>query len=141
LESLQIEWVCRPRRHEPNATRLGSNERRMREISRSVQIVKQAKKMCADCTVRIDADVVGPYDTWQVLVGSWTTNHFLTRGMFVVNGMVTRGPINGRHVSPGKWFKTYVVGRTQPHDLRARGRALGRVAQLARPPMVLNMYM
>jgi hypothetical protein len=45
----------------------------MREISRSVQIVKQAKKMCADCTVRtvrMDVDVVGPYNTWQVLVGS-----------------------------------------------------------------------
>jgi hypothetical protein len=42
----------------------------MREISHSVQIVKQAKKMCADCTVRTDADVAGPYNTWQVLVGS-----------------------------------------------------------------------
>jgi hypothetical protein len=41
----------------------------MREISRSVQIVKHAKKMCADCTVHTDADVAGPYDTWQVLVG------------------------------------------------------------------------
>jgi hypothetical protein len=42
----------------------------MREISRSVQIVKQAKKKCVtDCTVRTDADVAGPYDTWQML--SW----------------------------------------------------------------------
>jgi hypothetical protein len=40
----QNERVCSPRRHEPNATRLGSNGRRMREISRSVRIVKQAKK-------------------------------------------------------------------------------------------------
>jgi hypothetical protein len=44
----------------------------MREISRSVQIDKQAKKMC-NCTVRTvytDADMAGSYDTWQVLVGS-----------------------------------------------------------------------
>jgi hypothetical protein len=46
LESLQIEWERRPHRHEPNATRLGSNGRRMREISRSIQNDKQAKKMC-----------------------------------------------------------------------------------------------
>jgi hypothetical protein len=32
----------------------------MSEISRSVQIVKQAKKF-ADCTVRIVVDVAGPY--------------------------------------------------------------------------------
>jgi hypothetical protein len=40
----QNEWVRSPRRHEPNATRLGSNGRRMREISRSVRIAKQVKK-------------------------------------------------------------------------------------------------
>jgi hypothetical protein len=45
-ESLQIEREHRPHRHEPNATHLGSNGHRMREISRSVQIDKQAKKMC-----------------------------------------------------------------------------------------------
>jgi hypothetical protein len=38
----------------------------MREISHFVQIVKQAKKKCVDYTVRTDADVAGPYDTWQV---------------------------------------------------------------------------
>jgi hypothetical protein len=53
----QNKWVCSPHRHEPNATRLGSNGRRMSEISRSVRIVKQAKKMCVDCTVCTDADV------------------------------------------------------------------------------------
>jgi hypothetical protein len=37
----------------------------------------------------------------------------------VVNGMLTRGPINGRHVSPWRWFKIYVVGRIRPRDLRA----------------------
>jgi hypothetical protein len=46
------------------------------------------------------AELAGPYDTWQVLVGIWTMNHFLTRGLFVVNGMETHGPINGHHVSP-----------------------------------------
>jgi hypothetical protein len=40
----QNERVRSPHRHEPNATHLGSNRRRMREISRSVRIVKQAKK-------------------------------------------------------------------------------------------------
>jgi hypothetical protein len=39
--------------------------RREREISRSVQNDKQAKKRDADCTVRTDADVACPYDTWQ----------------------------------------------------------------------------
>jgi hypothetical protein len=143
--------VRRPRRHEPNATHLGSNGCRMREISRSVQIVKQAKKMCVDCIVRtfhMDADVAGPYDTWQGrmtcgrcwLAVVWMNWH-LTHGMFVANGMVTRGPINDRHVSPGQWFKTYVVDGTQPRNLWARVRALGRDAQPARPPMVLNIYM
>jgi hypothetical protein len=37
----------------------------MREISRCVQIIKQAKQMCADCAVRTDANVAGTYDTWQ----------------------------------------------------------------------------
>jgi hypothetical protein len=36
-ESLQIKQESRTRRYEPNATRLGSNGRREREISRSVQ--------------------------------------------------------------------------------------------------------
>jgi hypothetical protein len=70
------------------------------------------KKKCDDCTVRMDADVAGPYDTWQML--SWQgratrgrrwlvvvwTNHFLTCGI-VANGLVTSGPNKGRHVSPG----------------------------------------
>jgi hypothetical protein len=41
----------------------------MREISRSVQIDKHAKK-CVDYTVRTNDDVAEPYDTWLVLVGS-----------------------------------------------------------------------
>jgi hypothetical protein len=80
-ESLQIEQERRPHRHEPNATRLGSNRRRMREISRSVQNDKQAKKnvltvqsvqsirMLMWQTVR---HVAGPYDMWQEThVDSW----------------------------------------------------------------------
>jgi hypothetical protein len=39
----------------------------MSEISRSVQIVKQAKKIFVDCTVRTDAELAGSYDTWQML--------------------------------------------------------------------------
>jgi hypothetical protein len=56
----QNERERSPRHHEPNATRFVSNGRREREISRSVRIVKQVKKMdadCAVCTVRTDADV------------------------------------------------------------------------------------
>jgi hypothetical protein len=53
----QNQRVRRPRCHEPSATRLGSNEHRMSEISRSVRIIKHAKKKCADCTVRTDANV------------------------------------------------------------------------------------
>jgi hypothetical protein len=81
-ELLQIKQERRPRHHEPNATRLGSNGRRMREISRSVQNVKQAKKRDADCTVRTVQmltwhvrttrgrdELAGPYDTWHSLVG------------------------------------------------------------------------
>jgi hypothetical protein len=61
LELPQNERVRSPHRHEPNATRLGSNRHRMREISRSVRIAKQGKKMSVDYavfTVRTDADVV-----------------------------------------------------------------------------------
>jgi hypothetical protein len=43
-ESLQIKRERRPHRYEPNATHLGSNGRREREISCSVQNDKQAKK-------------------------------------------------------------------------------------------------
>jgi hypothetical protein len=48
----QNEHERSPRRHEPNATHLGSNGHREREISRSVRIVKQVKKIVTDCTVR-----------------------------------------------------------------------------------------
>jgi hypothetical protein len=43
-KSLQIKRERRPRRYEPNTTCLGSNGRREREISCSVQNDKQAKK-------------------------------------------------------------------------------------------------
>jgi hypothetical protein len=61
LELPQNERERSPRRHEPNATRLGSNGRREREISRSVRIVKQVKK--GTLTVQsVQADVAGSYD-------------------------------------------------------------------------------
>jgi hypothetical protein len=53
----QNEQERSPHHHEPNATQFGSNRRHMREISRSVRITKQVKKMSADCAVRTDADV------------------------------------------------------------------------------------
>jgi hypothetical protein len=58
-ESLQIERERRPHRYEPNATRLGSNGRREREISRSVQNDKQAKKGVLTVQSSTDADVAG----------------------------------------------------------------------------------
>jgi hypothetical protein len=42
----------------------------------------------------------------------------MTRDMFAANGMVTCGPINGRHVSPGQWSKILIVNRTRPRDLQ-----------------------
>jgi hypothetical protein len=52
---------------------------------------------------------------WQVVV--WIFG--ILRGMFAMNGMVTRGPINGRHVSHTCWFKIYAFSRTRPRDLQA----------------------
>jgi hypothetical protein len=73
LESLQIERERRPRRYEPNATRLGSNGRREREISRSVQNDKQAKKgvltvqSVRTLTWQAVRHVAGSYlDSWHV---------------------------------------------------------------------------
>jgi hypothetical protein len=66
------QMVHSPHRHEPNATCLGSNGRHMSEISRSVRIVKQAKKNCADCTVRTDADVAEVHMMmWHVHTLRW----------------------------------------------------------------------
>jgi hypothetical protein len=72
--------VRSPRRHEPNTTRTGSNGRRMSEISRSVQIVKQAKKF-VNCTVHTVAGVAGSYAdvarlSWQT-VGSCEVESYL----------------------------------------------------------------
>jgi hypothetical protein len=56
-ESLQIEQESRPCHYEPNATHLGSNGLREREISHSVQNDKHTKKRDAGCIVRTTADV------------------------------------------------------------------------------------
>jgi len=42
-------------------------------------------------------------DMWQETIGTVGMWH----GLFAVNEMVTRGPINGRHVSHVYWFKIY----------------------------------
>jgi hypothetical protein len=130
-ESLQIEQERRPRRYKPNTTRLGSNGRREREISRSVQIYKQVKKKGL-LTVQSVQTL-----TWQVVrhVASRTTcgRHAFRQlagdlACLAANGMTTRGPINGRHVSSIIWFKTYVVGRSRPRDLRAKAKTWQRAA-------------
>ena len=61
-ELLQIKRERRPRIYKPNATRLGSNGHREREISHFVQNGKQAKKRDVDCTVRTDDDLEGRMD-------------------------------------------------------------------------------
>jgi hypothetical protein len=54
--------VRSPHRHEPNATRLGSNET-LNERDITICSNRQTgKKKWADCTVRTDADVACPYD-------------------------------------------------------------------------------
>jgi hypothetical protein len=69
LKSLQIKGERRIHHYEPNTTRLGSNGRQEREISRSVQNDKQEKKRGADCTVRTDADMVGHMTRGRKLFG------------------------------------------------------------------------
>jgi hypothetical protein len=72
LKSLQMKREIRPHCYETNATRLGSNGRREREISRSVQNDKQAKKRgvdCTVCTVLTDADVAGRMTCGKQLFG------------------------------------------------------------------------
>jgi hypothetical protein len=77
----------------------------------SVHQVKQAKKNDADCTVRT-ADVAGPYRPYDdvasddVAESGWLlkVNDVSTRGSFLVNDWVPRGPIMGCHVAPRNWL-------------------------------------
>ena len=72
LKSLQMKREIRPHCYKTNATHLGSNRHQEREISRSVQNDKQARKRGADCTVctaRIDADVAGRTTCGKQLFG------------------------------------------------------------------------
>jgi hypothetical protein len=108
-ESLQTGRERRPRRCEPSATHFVSNGRQEREILQSVWKVKQAKKGDADCIV------YSPYRlTWQGRTSvrrrgrgdvddSWV-NRNATRGIFLINGKVPRGPVMGCHVAPLYWL-------------------------------------
>jgi hypothetical protein len=90
-ESLQIKRERRPRHCKPNTTHLGSNERQEREISRSVQNGKQAKKRVVDCTVRTihtnddmadgTDDVAGCTLTWQTVIGKLAYDMFCWQRM------------------------------------------------------------
>jgi hypothetical protein len=55
---------------------------------------------------------------WPALIGRQLAYERLTCVILVANGMLTRGPIRGRHVSLVVWFKSFATGRSQPHDLR-----------------------
>jgi hypothetical protein len=82
----------------------------MEEISRSVHQAKQAKIWDADCTCLYSTydDMVGPYDhtvmMWKLLVGWLLANRMLTCVSLAANGMRTRGPMVGRHVSLVGWL-------------------------------------
>ena len=47
---------------------------------------------------------------WPSLIGRQLAYERLTRVLLVANGMLTRGPIRGRHVSLVVWFKSFVIG-------------------------------
>jgi hypothetical protein len=117
-ESLQIKRERRPRRCEPNATHLGSNGRREREISRLFKMANRQKK--GVLTVQSVHDVVGRTDdvadrtddvaghtlTWQT-VG-------ILRVLLAANGDATRGPITSRHVSLMCWLKLCTQPESTP---------------------------
>jgi hypothetical protein len=78
----------------------------MREISHVLfKTTNRQKKNVIDCTVRTDADMADhTTHVADVLEIVWMSQ-CMTRGLFVVNGIATRGPINGRHVSSKHWLK------------------------------------
>ena len=100
----------RPRCHKPNATRLGSNGHREREISCSIQNDKQAKKRGADCTVRTDADVAGRTTRGRMAFGQLAGD----LACLAANGVTTRGPVNGHHVSSIIWLKLMSLAGVDP---------------------------
>jgi hypothetical protein len=117
---LQIERERRPHRYEPNATCLDSNGRRERDISRSVQIYKQAKKRVADCTVHTDTDVAGRTTRGKTYdIGSGIQIVAGDLACLAANGAMTCGPVQWPPRVIHYLVKTYVVGQSQPRDLRA----------------------
>jgi hypothetical protein len=59
--------------------------------------------------------------------------------LLAANGMATRGPIKGRHVSPVGWLKPLHSAGVDPVT-SGQGKALGKATQPARPHMFLVMY-
>jgi hypothetical protein len=86
--------------------------------------LQTGKKRIADCIVCTGADVEGHTtrgrQAFRQLVGDLAC--------LVVNRTMTHGSVNGRHVSSIIWFKTYVVGRSRPRDLRAGAKTWQRAA-------------
>jgi hypothetical protein len=84
----------------------------------------------------MDADVVGRMthgrQAFRQLAGDLAC--------LAVNGMTTRGPVNGHHVSSIYWFKTYVVGRSRPRDLRAGAKTWQRAANQVPPVVPCYIY-
>jgi hypothetical protein len=70
----------------------------------------------------VQADVAGSYDhtlmchvmTWYILIGRQLAYDILTHVLLVANGMMTRGPISGRHVSLVVWFKSLSLAGVDP---------------------------
>jgi hypothetical protein len=143
-KSLQIERERRPRRYEPNATRLGSNGRREREISRSVQNDKQAKKRDVDCTVQSVRTL-----TWQAVrhvAGRTTRGRQLLRQLAC--DMACWQRTGWRHVAQSMAATCHMfIGLKSLHlagvdpVTSGQGKALGKAAQPACPHVLLNICM
>jgi hypothetical protein len=102
----QNERECSPRRHESNATCFVSNERREREIWKFVRQVKQAKFLVL--TVQsVQSDVARSYRPYDDMSGDDVARNYWLAAVesgsdtcpLVANGVRTRGPICGHHVS------------------------------------------
>jgi hypothetical protein len=72
---------------------------------------------------------------WQM----WS-NERLTRVLLVANGMLTRGPIRGRHVSLVVWLKLCHWQESTPRP-PGRGNDLARSCQPAHHHALFNIYM
>ena len=72
---------------------------------------------------------------WPSLIGKQLAYERLTRVILVANGMLTRGPICGRHVSLVVWFKSLSLAGVDPATSR-QGKRLSKELSTSMPPCV-----